>query len=1146
MHGGDADRGLHSRTSRRPPPVPCPAPVHAAGSVAHFALLAPLGAGGMGIVWRARDRASGREVALKLLPSGAATDARAVERFRREARAAAALSHPNIVGLHEVGEAAEGWYIAMELVDGTTLGAARGTRWPVVRAVDVLRQCALALAAAHDAGIVHRDIKPDNVMLRDDGFVKLVDFGLARLSLRERVTDSGHSSGATGLSEPGLLVGTMAYVSPEQACGEPVGPPTDVFSLGILAYELLVGEHPFASPSALATMGAIITRTPLAPAMLRPELPPALDALVQRMLAKGAAERPTAAQVAEALRAIAADADSALPLVAGLLERPHHGAAAPLKRTSGVVVGRARDVAGIVAAYGEVVRGEGLLVSVGGEPGIGKTTLVESALAELARGDVPPIVARGRCAERLAGAEAYLPILDALEAAIEHDATGAVRTLLLRTAPSWATLLGRDGADAGDAAGVLASQERLKREMAALLEAASRRAPVALFLDDLHWADASTIDLLAYLGARLDRMRLLVLATCREAELQATQHPFVAVRRELAAHGRARELGVAHLDADDVVDYVARTYPGHGFPAAFARAVHARTGGNPLFVADVLRWLGARGIIAEQGGRWVLVHELEAIDRELPASARSMIERRLALLDDGDRRLLAAAAVQGAAFDAATVAAMVGAPVADVEEQLMVLDRVWAFVRRTDEGRYPDGSHAVRYRFVHALYLDALVEGLAPSRRAAWSVAAAAFLEARHGAQVAELAAPLAALHEAGRQPAQAARWYGAAAQRAMGVFAYAEAEALARRGLDQALALPDDPARAALELGPRLVLGAAALVRRGFAAPSTAEHMGRARELCEALGDAPALAPALWVLVLYGIASGALDDAAARSAQLLAIGEASGDPVIRAVGHVVHVGLALHRGRLREVRRHHFAAEALATPAVDAALRQGFPPDPLLTMRATVARQRWLRGHPDEAARLLDDLVARTARHGDPQGAAFVSLFRAELALVRDDPAGAEAIAREAIARCEEHDIASERLWNTAFLGAALAAQGRHAEGIALLRGATDAQLAIGSTVTVPWLLALLGAAELAAGDVAAAQATATRGLALAARTGEHAWDGGLWQLQAAILDADPAACGGALDAAGARARAAQAVEATGARAFAARLVGAAPITAG
>ena len=1166
--------------------------------LAHYALLEPLGAGGMGEVYRARDTRLGREVALKLLPAALATEAKAVERFKREARAASALSHPNIVTVFDVGKAEDGWYIAMELVRGTTLASARGAPWRLSRAVEVLRQCALALSSAHEAGIVHRDIKPENVMVRDDGYVKLLDFGLARLGhvdrgeksdhthsveLRELKTSAEHST----LTEPGMLIGTMGYLSPEQACGEVVGPATDVFSLGIVAYELLSGEHPFSAPTQVAMLGAILTRTPPPLTSLRSDLPPALSALVAAMIDKHASERPSAPMVAETLRGLSSGASAAATRDASHLRGAATGSDVPgqltsvvtdrlrvpgtapgnvpiaspnlsgvggrtnrLSRRSGVVVGRARDVANIQAVYADVRAGCGALVCLAGEPGIGKTTLVESALQSLADDDEPPIVARGRCSERLAGTEAYLPILDALETAIEADQTGAVATLISRVAPSWHALMGRD--DAADARGALSSQERLKREMAALLQEASRERPVALFLDDLHWADASTVDLLSYLGARFERMRVLLLATYRDAELHASQHPFVQVQRDLETRGLARELSISLLSEAEVQDFIDRTYPGHGFPTDLARAMHVRTEGSPLFVADLLRWLGTRGVIAERAGRWALVRPVPEIDRELPVSVRSMIERKITQLDDEDRRVLAVAAVQGAEFDAATVAAVLGADEADIEEQLLVLDKVYAFVRRIDDATFPDRSHSVRYRFVHALYQNALANGLAPSRRASWSAAAADFLERRQGAEVAEIGAELAALREAARQPELAASWYAAAAQRALGVFAYAEAETLATRGLSQVELLPAGGAQVALELPLRLLLGATSLVRRGFAAPETADNMARARALCEAVGGSPALANALWILILFSIAHGELADATRLCAQLLQIAEQSDDPVLKACGHLVHVGLWTHRGSVAEGLRHQNATEALATPDVVRALRTRFQPDPLLTARCEHVRLLWLADREEDAQRVLDALLSYVHETGDPQGSAFVGLFAAELAVLRGAPGRAERIAREAIRLCEEHGIASERLWNTLILGVALSKQGALDEGIAQMRAALDVFFAIESYVTVPFFQSQLASALLQSGDVPAAQTAIDSGFANAERTGEHMWDAALWGVQAAILRADPDARSmsvsgaSAMSADDATARACQAAEETGALGLL-RLVGVEPLnTAG
>jgi predicted ATPase len=281
---------------------------------------------------------------------------------------------------------------------------------------------------------------------------------------------------------------------------------------------------------------------------------------------------------------------------------------------------------------------------------------------------------------------------------------------------------------------------------------------------------------------------------------------------------------------------------------------------------------------------------------------------------------------------------------------------------------------------------------------------------------------------------------------------------------------------------------------------------MRRARELCEAIGGSPALANALWILILFSIAHGQLDDATRLCTQLLQIGEASDDAVLLACGHLVHVGLHTHQGNVLEGLRHHDATEALATPEVTAALRARFQPDPMLTARCETVRLLWLSHRLDDAQHVLDSLVAYSAATGDPQGRAFVGLFAAELAVIRGEPATGERIAREAIALCEEHGIASERLWNTLILGVALAAQGALREGIDCMRSALGVFFAIESYVAVPFFQALLAQALLNAQDAQGAQLAVQAGMTLADRTGEHMWDAALWRVQSAILSIDPA----------------------------------------
>jgi Tol biopolymer transport system component len=254
-----------------------------------FEILAPLGAGGMGEVYRARDPRLGRDVALKVLPEEFAEHRDRLARFEQEARAASALNHPGIVVVHEIGTADGRAYIAMELVDGRTLRAILGDGpVPTRKLLDVATQLAEALAKAHESGIVHRDLKPENVIVSKDGYVKVLDFGLARQT--DRRNDSSELPTQTGTA-PGTVMGTVGYMSPEQAAGRRVDFRSDQFSFGSMLYEMATGKRAFERGSAAETLTAIIREEPEPISTSNVRVPGPLRWIVERCLAKDAEDR---------------------------------------------------------------------------------------------------------------------------------------------------------------------------------------------------------------------------------------------------------------------------------------------------------------------------------------------------------------------------------------------------------------------------------------------------------------------------------------------------------------------------------------------------------------------------------------------------------------------------------------------------------------------------------------------------------------------------------------------------------------------------------------------------------------------------------------------------------------------------------------
>src|SRR5262249_50317371 len=288
----EGQRQLRSRDHRRELSL-CredtrPMTIGAGSRLGPFEVLAPIGAGGVGEVFRARDTRLDRDVALKGLPASVALDADRLQRVEQEARAAAAPNHPNILVVHDVGAVNGVPYVVSELLDGKTLRQLlEELALPKRKAVDVAMQIAHGLAAAHDAGIVHRDLKPENVFVTRDGRVKILDFGLAKLlpSLAP-----GASQATARQTDPGTVLGTAGYMSPEQLRGEPVDPRSDIFSLGAILYELFSGQRAFQGRTAVETMSAILKEDPPEIGTVK-GVPPAIERIVRRCLEKNPLER---------------------------------------------------------------------------------------------------------------------------------------------------------------------------------------------------------------------------------------------------------------------------------------------------------------------------------------------------------------------------------------------------------------------------------------------------------------------------------------------------------------------------------------------------------------------------------------------------------------------------------------------------------------------------------------------------------------------------------------------------------------------------------------------------------------------------------------------------------------------------------------
>jgi eukaryotic-like serine/threonine-protein kinase len=641
-----------------------------------------LGEGGRKRVYLSDDTATGGEVAVALFDTagvGAAIQARA----RREAEAMRKLGdHPHIVTVLDTGEDSGDPFIVSRYMPGGDVDGlltVAGGKLEVRRAVDIATDVTRALEHAHGRGIVHRDLKPANVWIDDDGRARLGDFGLATTEARARV------SGRT-------LVGTVAYLPPEQALGEAATPQSDLYSLGGLLYEMLTGQPPFPGDDAVSIISQHLHADPVPPSRHSPDVPEALDRVMLRLLAKRPEDRPESAaeareELVAALETPSAPAEEARP-------------ANPLESLAGgVFVGRERELEQLREAVDGALAGRGSLQLLVGEPGIGKTRAAEevATYAQLSGARVY----WGRCRED-EGAPAYWPWVQAIRSyARDADPValawqlGAAAAEVAQLIPEVAEKLDVEPATGGDTE---EARFRLFDSVTSLLLAVARDRPLVIVLDDLHWADEPSLLLLRFAARELASSGLLILGTYRDVEL-GRHHPLARVLGEISGLEGSARIPLKGLSVAAVERYIEMT-AGAAAPLGLPETVQQRTDGNPFFVGEVVRLLASEGRLTGDGA----VSELH-----IPEGVREVVGRRLDRLSEETNEALRIAAVVGRDFEAELVDRLVDLS----PEQLMTAANEAVAERLvSDRG---DG----RFSFAHALVRDTLYEELSPARRSA-------------------------------------------------------------------------------------------------------------------------------------------------------------------------------------------------------------------------------------------------------------------------------------------------------------------------------------------------------------------------------------------------------------------------------------------
>jgi predicted ATPase/predicted Ser/Thr protein kinase len=1104
-----------------------------------YEVLEELGKGGMGRVYKVLDREINEEVALKLLNPEVASDSPTIERFRNELKLARKVTHKNVCRMHDINKEKDTHFITMEYVPGEDLKSVirRKKRYSEDEAISLAEQICAGLGEAHRLGVTHRDLKPQNIMIDEEGQARIMDFGIAR---------SRETKGAT---EEGLVIGTPDYMSPEQVEGGEADPRSDIYSLGVVLYEMVTGRVPFEGKTALSVALKHKTETPLDPRKISEQLSPEFSSIILKCLEKEKEKRFRTAEelltelqnYREGSTAPSFPGKPGLPgfLIETIAETPG---------TRPIFVAREQELAELRQRLDASLAGKGQVLFITGEAGSGKTAILQefSRLALESNPDL--IVAAGKCNAHTGIGDPYFPFIEIMgllsgdveakwaAGAISGDHALRLWNLLPHTAralldsgqdlinifvPGTLLVSRCEAASKGPTDWLAAlkkiverksslpadstlQQSALFEQYTRLLLALAKQKPLLLIMDDLQWVDAGSAGLLFHLGRRVSGSRLLILGSFRSSEIAigrgAERHPLEPICSEFKSAFGEVEIEVGKAEERLFVDKLIDSEP-NKLDEKFRRTLYRQTKGHPLFTVELLRTMKERGALVKgEDGHWVEGPEFDW--DALPARIDAVIEERINRLDEKLRETLTIASVEGEEFTAEVIARLQDADVFTLIRRLS---------RELEKRHHLVSAKGIRqlaqqrlsiYLFQHILFQRYLYSSLDVVERAHLHEHVGKILETLYGDEAEEISVQLARHFQAAGNAPKAIEYLQKAGQRAVKLSANEEAIAHFRKALDLLLELPDTPERDQRELALQLALYIPEATLKGTGCSEASRAILRSRELCEKIGDSPQIFAALVQLAFYyGFARADYKKTLMLQERVVRIADEIGDPLQLAISSYVTTWPLLNVGELTKTLQHTKQMNAIYDPAKHSFLAHVFGFDLGILNRGFSSWALWFLGYPDQAREEYKKAMEHAWYLGHPYTLAFALVGGCELYWFLREPKKVARHLNDLAAISDEKGFIYWQAHALFYQGEKLVFEGKIQEGMAEMRRGLDIMLAAGTLTCFTRLLARMADSCLKAGEIEAGLAAIDEAVEVKCKFDERYMEAELFRLKGELL---------------------------------------------